>query len=67
MGYLSRHPTSNDSPRRNDNPWGPKDDIRDDVSVLLNEEGERCTYCKRVVLNCHLRERDGKPYCPDHI
>ena len=67
MGYLSRKPTSNDPPRgREENPWGPQDDVRDDISVLLSGEGMRCTTCRRVVLNEFLRWRDDRSYCPDH-
>jgi len=67
MGYLSRKPTSNDPPRNGaENPWGPQDDIRDDISVLLAGEGRRCAACSRVILNEFLRSRGDKLYCPDH-
>jgi len=65
MGYLSRQPTSNDPPKFQDNPWGAQDGIRDDIAVLLGEDGKCCATCKRVILNEHLKQKDDKNYCPD--
>jgi formamidopyrimidine-DNA glycosylase len=65
MGHLSRKPTSNEPPSDDYNPWGPQDGIRDDISVLLGEEGKRCTDCRRVILNEHIKKKRGKPFCPD--
>lgn len=65
MGHLSRKPTSNEPPLDGNNPWGPQDGIRDDISVLLGGEGKRCTKCKRVVLNEYIKKKKGKPFCPD--
>lgn len=58
MGYLSRLPNSNDPPS---NSWdyGPQEP-HDDVSVLLNGLGKRCSGCKRVTMNRCLT--DG--HCP---
>jgi hypothetical protein len=64
MGYFSRQPDSNEPPEKNSNPWGPADG--DDVGALLTKRGERCSVCKRVVMQCHLQVCDGKNYCPDH-
>lgn len=66
MGYMGRMPGSNDVPRENNNPWGPQNDLLDDVAVLLNDLGKRCCTCKRVVMNKHLMVKEGKNYCPDH-
>lgn len=66
MGYGSRKTNSNDMGRlKKNNPWGPKDGFRDDVSVLLSGEGRRCNECKRVILNKYLQEQDGQFFCPD--
>lgn len=66
MGFLTRKPDSNDPPKDfSENPWGPKSDVLDDVAVLLNSMGKRCCRCRRVVMNEHLKEKDGKHYCPD--
>ena len=40
MGWYSRLLTSNNPPRDSSNPWGPKNDVLDDVAVLLNEMGK---------------------------
>lgn len=66
MGFLTRQPTSNETPSAKLNPWGPVDGIQDDISVLLGGGGKRCCVCKRVVLNEWLKVKDGKNYCPDH-
>lgn len=50
---------------RSDNPWGPRDGKMDDCCVLLRKEGRRCVGCRRVVLNKHIKEKEGEPYCPD--
>lgn len=65
MGFGTRQPTSNEPFLDKPNPWGPQDDIRDDVAVLLGNDGKRCVECKRVILNEHLKEKDGRPCCPD--
>ncbi len=66
MGFGTRQPTSNDLPNNSNNPWGSQNDLLDDVAVLLNDLGKRCSICKRVVLNLHLKTKDGINYCPDH-
>ena len=65
MGFGTRQPTSNEPFPDRSNPWGPQDGIRDDKAVLLGEDGKRCAGCKRVVLNKHIKEKNGQPYCPD--
>ena len=65
MGHLSRLPNSNDPPKYSSNPWGSQNPNLDDIAVLLNDMGKRCSVCKRVVLNKHVKEKDGIDYCPD--
>jgi hypothetical protein len=66
MGHLTRKPTSNEPLLDDDdNPWGPQDGIRDDIAVLLGEDGKRCINCRRVVLNEYIKKKKGKPFCPD--
>lgn len=66
MGFGSRKPTSNEPGSIiNGNPFGSQDDVRDDYSVLLNGEGKRCSFCKRVVLNKYLKYKYNKPCCPE--
>lgn len=66
MGFGSRKPNSNDPPKEQTNPWGSQNECYDDTAVLLNGDGKRCCVCRRVVLNSHLKVKDGKRYCPDH-
>lgn len=67
MGHLSRQPNSNDPPVGTSNPWGSRNpELVDDMTVLLNGDGERCCVCQRVILNCYLKTKDGKNYCPNH-
>ena len=66
MGFLSRLPGSNESLLDLQNPWGNRNPDFDDIAILLNKRGKRCHVCYRVVLNCYLRQKDGKNYCPDH-
>jgi len=68
MPFGSRKPIP-DYPVVNENPYGTQSDVDDDTAVLLSGRGKRCCICKRVILNRHLRCRDGdeKPYCPDCV
>ena len=58
-----------DNPVVNENPWGSQNPCYDDIAVLLNRAGKRCSKCKRVILNRYLKYKDDdeKPYCPDCI
>lgn len=65
MGAFSRLPTDNRPIPPQRNPWGTHNVCLDDTALLLAEKAKRCLVCKRVILNQHLREKDGKPHCPD--
>ncbi len=67
MGFLSGKPTSNEPKKdSSENPWGSQNSCVDDVAVLLNDMGKRCSVCKRVVLNKYLTSVEDVYYCPDH-
>jgi len=67
MGLASRKPNSNDPPKKSSNPWGSQNPMYDNIAVLINGDGKRCCVCKRVVINIHLKYKEGLPYCPDHF
>ena len=66
MGFLGRLPNSNESRIDIQNTWGNRNPSFDDTAILLNGRGKRCYVCNKVILNCYLRKKDGKNYCPDH-
>jgi hypothetical protein len=68
MGYMSGKPNSNERPQPNGiNKWGSQNPDFDDFAVLINKLGKHCTGCHFVILNEHLKYKNGKPYCPDCI
>ena len=66
MGYLNRKPTPNE-PLSSPNPWGSQDPCLDDIAVLINGMGKRCSVCNRVVIHRYLKYKDERPYCPNHF
>ena len=64
MGFGTRQPTSNDSPRANTekSPWLEENEFMDEFALLLNRLAKRCTVCRRAT---RLRHLDSKGVCPD--
>lgn len=64
MGFLSRKPTSNDSPRSiaGKSPWLGDDEFFDEVALFLNGMAKRCVGCKRAT---NIRHLDSGQHCPD--
>lgn len=64
MGYLSRQPTSNDSPRpkTGKSPWLGEGEMMDETAMLLNELAKRCVVCNRAT---HVNYLDESQRCPD--
>lgn len=63
MGFLSRRPTDNDSPRGpSASPWIEETDVMDETALLLAGLARRCIACRRA---CRIRYLDALGRCPD--
>ncbi len=66
MGFGSRLPNSNDSPRPAKNRWGAQPgEALDDTALLLNGLAGRCAKCRRVTKKGHLVQSGDQKLCPD--